>query len=66
MTTVERLSAAVSGLPGLDMAAWGADGPLDGLIHHADHGSNYMSMVYTDRGRRAWRNTLDGNRRGLV
>jgi len=31
------------------MAAWGADGPLDGLIHHADHGSNYMSMVYTDR-----------------
>jgi len=31
------------------MAAWGAEGPLGGLIHHADHGSNYMSMVYTDR-----------------
>jgi transposase InsO family protein len=33
----------------LGMVAWGADGPLDGLIHHGDHGSNDMSMVYTDR-----------------
>ena len=24
-------------------------GRLDGLIHHADHGSNYTAMVYTDR-----------------
>ena len=43
------LRAEVLPLQALDMAAWGADGPLDGLIHHADHGSNYMSMVYTDR-----------------
>ena len=43
------LCAQVLPLQALDMAAWGADGPLDGLIHHADHGSNYMSMVYTDR-----------------
>lgn len=43
------LKAEVLPLQALDMAAWGADGPLDGLIHHADHGSNYMSMVYTDR-----------------
>ena len=33
----------------LDMAAWHAGGRLDGLIHHADHGSNYTAMVYTDR-----------------
>jgi len=31
------------------MAAWSAGGNLDGLVHHADHGSNYMSLVYTDR-----------------
>ena len=33
----------------LDMAVWNAGGRLDGLIHHADHGSNYTAMVYTDR-----------------
>ncbi|WAC69400.1 IS3 family transposase [Microbacterium sp. SL75] len=33
----------------LDMAAWGAGSRLDGLIHHADHGSNYTAMVYTER-----------------
>lgn len=33
----------------LDMAAWGAGGCLDGLIHHADHGSNCTAMVYTER-----------------
>jgi len=32
-----------------DMAAWNVGGRLDGLIHHADHGSNYTAMVYTDR-----------------
>ena len=36
-------------MPALDMAAWGAGGRLDGLIHHADHGSNYTAMVYTER-----------------
>ena len=33
----------------LDMAAWQYGGDLDGVIHHADHGSNYTAMVYTDR-----------------
>lgn len=33
----------------LDMAAWHVGGRLDGLIHHADHGSNYTAMVYTHR-----------------
>lgn len=33
----------------LDMAAWQSGGDLDGVIHHADHGSNYTAMVYTDR-----------------
>uniref|UniRef100_UPI0035E22339 hypothetical protein n=1 Tax=Nocardioides alcanivorans TaxID=2897352 RepID=UPI0035E22339 len=35
------------------MAAWDAkrEGAVDltGLVHHADHGSNYLSIVYTDR-----------------
>jgi short/branched chain acyl-CoA dehydrogenase len=35
------------------MAAWEAkrEGAVDltGLVHHADHGSNYLSIVYTDR-----------------
>lgn len=37
----------------LDMAAWDArrEGAVDltGLAHHADHRSNYLSIVYTDR-----------------
>ncbi len=33
----------------LDMAAWNAGGRLDGLIHHADRGSNYTAMVCTER-----------------
>lgn len=36
-------------LQALNMAAWSTSGPLDGLVHHADHGSNYLSVVYTDR-----------------
>ena len=36
-------------LQALDMAAWHAGGDLTGLVHHADHGSNYLSVVYTDR-----------------
>jgi len=31
------------------MAAWTADGKRDELIHHADHGSNYLAVVYTER-----------------
>ncbi|MEV7767601.1 IS3 family transposase [Microbacterium sp. NPDC086615] len=43
------LRSEVLPMPALDMAAWGAGGRLDGLIHHADHGSNSTAMVYTDR-----------------
>ena len=43
------LKAEVLPLQALDMAAWQAGGDLSGLTHHSDHGSNYMSLVYTDR-----------------
>ena len=43
------LRSEILPMQALDMAAWGAGGRLDGLIHHADHGSNYTAMVYTDR-----------------
>lgn len=36
-------------LQALNMAAWAADGDLHGLIHHADHGSNYLAVVYTEQ-----------------
>ncbi len=42
------LKADILPLQALDMAAFHA-GSLTGLIHHSDHGSNYMSLVYTDR-----------------
>src|SRR5690606_22519397 len=35
-------------LQALNMAAWGARGSLDDLVHHADHGSNYLSVVDAD------------------
>jgi transposase InsO family protein len=43
------LSSEILPMQELDMAAWNAGGRLDSLIHHADHGSNYTAMVYTDR-----------------
>lgn len=47
------LTADILPLQALDMAAWDAkrEGAVDltGLVHHADHGSNYLSIVYTDR-----------------
>lgn len=43
------LKAEVLPLQALEMAAWDAGGDLAGLTHHSDHGSNYLSMVYTDR-----------------
>ncbi len=43
------LKADVLPLQVLDMAAWDARGNLAGLVHHADHGSNYLAVVYTDR-----------------
>ena len=43
------LTADILPLQALDMAAGAADGNLDGLVHHADHGSNDLAVVYTDR-----------------
>lgn len=43
------LRAEVLPLQALDIPTRVADSPLDGLIHHADHGSNYMSILHTDR-----------------
>lgn len=47
------LTADLLPLQALDMAAWETkrEGAVDltGLVHHADHGSNYLSVVYTDR-----------------
>jgi transposase InsO family protein len=43
------LKADILPMQALDMAAWNTKGCLDGLIHHSDHGSNYMSIVYTNR-----------------
>jgi putative transposase len=37
-----------SPLPALEMAAW-SSGDITGLVHHSDRGSNYVSLVYTDR-----------------
>lgn len=35
-------------LPALEMAAW-ASGDVTRLVHQSDRGSNYVSLVYTDR-----------------
>lgn len=43
------LRSEILPMQALDMAAWNAGGRLDGLIHHADHGSKYTAMVYTER-----------------
>jgi transposase InsO family protein len=43
------LKADILPLQALGMAAYAARGDLSGLTHHSDHGSNYMSLVYTDR-----------------
>lgn len=43
------LKADVLPLQALEMAAWQYGGDLHGVIHHSDHGSNYMSTVYTSR-----------------
>ena len=43
------LKADILPLQALDMAAFTAGGDLTGLTHHSDHGSNYMSLVYTNR-----------------
>ena len=43
------LRADILPLQALDMAAFTAGGDLTGLTHHSDHGSTYMSRVYTGR-----------------
>ncbi len=43
------LRADILPLQALDMATWSTDGRLDKLVHHADHRSNYLATVYTDR-----------------
>ena len=43
------LRSEILPMQALDMAAWNAGGDLTGLTHHSDHGSNFMTMVYTAR-----------------
>ena len=43
------LKTELSPLPALEMAAWAAVDELGQLVHHSDRGSNYVSLVYTDR-----------------
>jgi putative transposase len=44
----QTLKADILSLQALEMAAFEA-GDLTGLTHHSDHGSSYMSLIYTDR-----------------
>ncbi len=43
-----RLKADLA-LDALEMAIWSRDENLDGLVHHSDRGSQYLSIVYTER-----------------
>ncbi len=36
-------------LDALEMAIWSRKERLDGLVHHSDRGSQYLSIVYTER-----------------
>jgi putative transposase len=36
-------------LDALEMAIWARKGGLDGLVHHSDRGSQYLSIRYTER-----------------
>jgi putative transposase len=36
-------------LDALEMAIWSRAGELEGLVHHSDRGSQYLSIRYTDR-----------------
>ena len=36
-------------LDALEMAIWRREGELDGLVHHSDRGSQYLSIRYTER-----------------
>ena len=37
------------GLDALEMAIWHRRGGVDGLVHHSDRGSQYLSIRYTER-----------------
>jgi putative transposase len=43
-----RLKADLA-LDALEMAIWSRNENLDGLVHHSDRGSQYLSIVYTER-----------------
>lgn len=43
------LKADILPLQALEIAAWDAGGDLEGVTHRSDHGSNYLSIIYTDR-----------------
>jgi len=50
-------------LDALEMAVWTRNGePLDGLVHHSDRGSQYLSIVYTERLAQAGAITSVGSR----
>jgi transposase InsO family protein len=36
-------------LDALEMGIWARKGELDGLVHHSDRGSQYLSIRYTER-----------------
>ena len=44
-----RLSNEGLPLQALEMASWSATADLTGLVHHADHGSQYLSLRYSSR-----------------
>jgi putative transposase len=49
-------------LDALEMAIWRRRGGLDGLVHHCDRGSQYLSIRYTERRAEAGAVTLVGSR----
>ena len=44
-----RLTTESLPLQALEMASWAATHDLTGLVHHADHGSQYLSLRYSER-----------------
>ena len=48
-TVSSRLTTQSLPLQALEMASWAATGDLTDLVHHADHGSQYLSLRYSSR-----------------
>jgi putative transposase len=46
---VDSTLRASLALDALEMAIWSRTERLDGLVHHSDRGSQYLSIVYTER-----------------